>query len=284
MNSEASLLSRLLKGFPVKIIKEEFDITGLTQSEAIDGIVTTNSRDIILNFVHNNFNYLRQHVYVFDLNRTLPTNWRPVPRNLFSENTFKGYQVSNLIFNVKYNLINVETGDKPELIFLLPVQVWVKNRKIIIKINTLERNANDYFEDRVFLRSRDIDDDAIILGIKNSLPAGTTFVSCDLNRGIKSLLEDDFIDLRYVKFKKSSSTATETMDEEFTLKNKYPDLYREIIATPLEKTVVKLITDAADTLISHFNIEAGKGRMAFVKFPKTNDALPELIELILSAN
>jgi len=284
MNDQILLMVRMLKTFPVKVLKDYFDISGKHQNDTINEIIETYSFEQIFEFVYTNFGYLRQHIHVFDLNKEITVKWTPCPNEFKKEEVFNNYKVYNLIFNASYKVINISTGEIDELIFHLPVQIWLNKLKFIVRINTLERNPNDYYEEKVIVTNKDLNEDLIINKIKNSLPQGITFVTCDLNKGIKALWEEDFIDCHSIRYRKPNSVSTEVMDEDDTLKNKYPELYKQIMLSPIDNNLFKILGENGDKIISHFKIEPTTGKLSFVKFPANTDSIADLLEIILSKN
>ena len=286
MNTEKSISSRLLEAVPAKIIKENFDLKGFNQKDAISEVANIYSQNDIRNFVFENFGFLHQHIYIFDLNTQIPQNWSPEARFLYSNNHDGNIKNFNLIFRVNFNLFNPAAGGEQELIFDCPVRLTIKNQKFILKISTLERNVNKYFPHQVYGLNKNLSESDIITLTRDMLPAGCAMVNSDLNKGVKYLWAKDFFDAGYIKHKKAKSIATQAMDEDNLLKKIYPKEYLEIIKDPLDRSIFLIIDKNVDIsdYISRFLIEPTRGKIIITRFADRNESVNNLIEKILEHN
>lgn len=283
MNNERNLLKRLLKAYPVRVLKDVFDITGLSQNEVIEEVLNSNSTMIIKNFAFTNFSHLRQHVYIYNITGVMDNNWicdNDVYHN--QKNIAPKSRTINLLFKATYKVFNPQTTAIEDILFYTPVQIRIINTKLIISINIQERDATSFFQGVVYSVSKDMLDDEIINYIVARMSLTAALTRTDINKGIKQLWEENFIDAASVKFKKARSTSIEIMDEEFTLKTTMPDVYNSLLNAPLQKNIFKLLE--RDDIISHFTTEPSIGRLSFTKFPETINSIPELIDLILKRN
>lgn len=104
-----------------------------------------------------------------------------------------------------------------------------------------------------------------------------------MNKGAKQIWDDGVVDCKYVKYKKSHSVTTEQMDEEFTLKTKYPNVYNEIVQTPLNRTIFKKMNQN-DDICTHFTLDPTKGFLTFSIYPENLNQIQNVITKILSSN
>jgi hypothetical protein len=283
MNSDRNLLKRLLKAYPVKVLKDVFDITGLSQNEVIDEVLNTNSVLIVKNFAFTNFSHLRQHVYIYNITGVMDNAW--ICDNEVYHNqtvTTPTNRILNLFFKATYKVYNTQTNAIEDVLYYTPVQIKIINTKLIISINIQERDATSLFQVNTYPISKDMLDDEIIKYIVERMPLTASLTRTDINRGIKQLWEEDFIDAASVKFKKARSTSMEVMDEEFTLKVSMPDVYNTLLNAPLQKNIFKVLE--REDIISHFTTEPTIGKLSFTKFPDNINSIPELINLILIRN
>ena len=276
------LLFRLLKTFPVRILKQYFDISELRQENLIKKIVSNFSKSQIIDFSFNNFGYLKQHIYIVSPNKEIKPDWTPVPRNYINNALLEEKKVHNLLFTTVYDVFNATKNRKESVYFYVPVQIRKYEKYLVLSVNILERSLSNLEGDNLVLLTKRIDEQTYIEEIKKSLPKGTTFVASDLNKGIKTLWENDYIDAAYVKFKKSKSTSTEAMDEANTLKVIYPEIYKKIMESPIDKEVLSTLHEKIG--IKRFSIEPSRGKISINRFSETNTAIVELVNLILSKN
>lgn len=286
MNTEESISSRLLEAAPSKILKQEFGLVGVNQKDAITEVVDNNNQNIIRNFIFDNFGYLHQHIFIYDLNNPIPGNWSPDRSILHSTAHSGNNRIFNLLFRIKYSLFNPAAGGVQELIFDCPVQINIKDEIFIIKISTLERTVGKYFPQQVYAMGKDMDESNIISLIKNMLPAGFNLETCDLNKGVKYLWDKDFVDAGYIKHRKSKSIATQAMDEDNLLKKIYPLEYIEIIKDPLDRSIFLVIDKTIDIsdYISRFSIEPTRGKITITRYADKNESVNNLLEKIIDNN
>lgn len=276
------LLFRLLESFPVRIMKHHFGISELKREALIKEIIKTFSEANILNFCFDSFGYLKQHIYIVSPNKEIKSNWIPVPENFVSTISLNGKKHHNLMFTVVYDVFNATKNKKEHINFYLPVQIRKFENYLVLSINILERSLSNYTGDNLIVLTKRLDENVYIDRIKKSLPKDITFVSSDLNKGIKSLWEEDYVDAAYVKFKKSKSTSTETMDETNTVKVIYPEIYKKIMASPIDKEVLNVLHKGEG--IRRFSIEPSRGKISVNRFSENDTAVIELVNLILSKN
>ncbi|WP_167607417.1 hypothetical protein [Gaetbulibacter sp. S0825] len=273
----------MLKSYPVKSLKEHFELTGLKQEDLISDVINSESESDILNFATVNFGFLHQHVYVFSINNSIPSTLNLAGGNIFSDTTTNGVREIFLTIDTAYTFFNPHSGQQEELVFRCPVMIRATTSQVILSINILERNVNNYFQHRVFMTGKDIEDNDIIERLNTAFGSSVTITNIDLTDGIKYLWEDDFIDAAFVKFKKSVSTTTESMDEENTLKEHMPDVYAQITGAPLDKNVFRIKRDVV-SFMPTFAIEPRKGKLAFTRFPNRVESIQNLVDLILTNN
>lgn len=273
----------MLKSFPVKSLREYFDLTGLRQDDLIDNIIRSQSPEDIMIFAFEQFGYLHQHVYIYDINTNISDVFNLAGGAVISDIVVGNKRSLDLIFTTQFSFFNTATFNQEQLTFKCPVRLEVTGRMVVIKINILERNINNYFEHKVFSIGRSVEDDNIIGRIRAALGDTIILTPKNLTKGVKDLWNNNIIDAAYVKFKKSKSTTTESMDEEHTLKDSLPDVYAEITGAPLEKNVFRVKVDVEE-LITIFAIEPQIGKMMVSRFPNQIDGVDKLLNMIIEKN
>lgn len=66
MNTERNLSKRLLKLFPVKMLKEHYNSEHVSD-ELFDEVLNNNIKAVIDTFAYVNLEHTKQHIYIFDL-------------------------------------------------------------------------------------------------------------------------------------------------------------------------------------------------------------------------
>jgi hypothetical protein len=286
MNSREQIMTRLLRLFPKENIKEYFGEKAIKKDELMLAVVQATTDPEILEFVHENFDYTKQHVYIYSCNipdfGILPIQLMPCPTTKTVDGDVAGY---HSLFGVTYHVYFQEPERRPaDLVFQWPIRILISHNLMIINFTILEKNIQSYFTDATVLTTRKTVDEKHILGlvVGNLANIGIPVLH-DLNKGIKELWERDIIDAIEVQYKKSASKAKEIMDEEYTFKQKYPEQYREAILSPLNKSIFKFLTNTGD-YCDHFTVDPSNGEITFPTFSKTKEQTQNVIRKILEFN
>lgn len=282
MNTNRSITFRQLDKFSIYHLKENFNSDKVRKNNVIDDILNQNSNNVLQNFIFDNFGALKQHIYMFRLNHPIPNNWTSDENNLISIVQEGNTTTFNLAFNSNTNVFSFESNQMESVVFRIPVRLIIQDDIVTIKINKQESQVSKYFNFPVKFLNKVTSEKDILDMIKESLPDGITFIPLDLNRGIKRMWEDDYIDSFYSSFKNDSSTSTETMDEHMLLKEKYPELYESIKHKPINRSMFTILDN--QSLIPNFVISPLSGIVSISTYPKSIDAIDELLDMILNFN
>ncbi|WP_298143911.1 hypothetical protein [Flavobacterium sp.] len=240
INSVDEVYKRMIKAFSVGTIKEIFNLTEYKerQQQLVNRIVETNTKAQIETAIFNNFSLLKQHVYVYNYIGVLPANYMSANPYLKSINKVNNnHTIYNFLFPTTFAFFNKGTNEVNSIDFIIPVQIHKNGTKLLVFTNILERNLASIISDKVVAVTRDVKDDTILNNfVESTIQHKVQLTKCDLNRGIKKLWADDEVDAFKVKFKKHNSTSSEIMDEDKLLKKDMPDVYKELIKTPLIQT------------------------------------------------
>jgi len=143
--------------------------------------------------------------------------------------------------------------------------------------------SSHFADNRAVVKVDKVNDESIVIETINQHFNGLMPSVCDLNRGIKHLWDDDIVDSKYAKWKKNRSTTTETMDENYTLKNQYPVIYQDLINSPLRKMIFKYLPDD-EQLPDHFTIDPGNGQISIPLYPNNENQNKNVVTEIISNN
>jgi hypothetical protein len=288
MNSSIDLLSRLLKLYPVKLIKNFFNPESSNQAEIIPEIIGANTEKAIKDFACENHDSTKQHIFLFTLNnKFIKDNFVEgdfpfsIDTQLLTNNVYK----FKLLPVIDFNVVILNPFEEATLKFYQPVTVCLNDKHLIIQTTIMEKNMDSYFPEarRVVDVKKANSEEYIVEKILEYFSIQYTVTKNDLNRGIKDLWRNDVIDSKYAKWKKERSTTTEAMDEEYTLKEQYPEIYENLMLSPLGKTVFKYKLDD-DLIIKHFTADPTKGWLSFATYPENQNQIDNVINKILSSN
>lgn len=286
MNSRHEITSRLLGLFPKQVIARAFGGKKAKKDELLTDIARGLEEQDILNFVHDNIDFTRQHVYFFthDIRKLgdLPTKLVSGKLGLVQGD---GIIVEYFgLYDVSYTVFLQDPYEPVSLLFKCPLRLILNKDLLGIHFTILEKNLQSYFGDRKVLTTRRaIEEKDIIDLVVNELGKHGTINSCDLNKGIKELWDHDYIDALEIQYRKDRSTSKEVMDEEYTFKQQYPELYKEAMLMPLVKVLFKFLVDR-DKYCNHFVIEPTLGKITFPVSPKEKEHNLNVIRKILEFN
>ena len=298
MNSASEILERLLKLYPVKIVKEHFqNLDGSKQSEQLPEVVKKYPASAIEQFAFDNIGYTKQHVYIFRLNKKFDrTTFKraefPIAiksEGKFDSDKFYKNKFTNYVFLcfpvIEYDVSLLNPLSQERVNFIQPTRVVISGQNVVVQTTIMEKKLDSYFpaNRKVIDVIKRNGEDQFIGQIIKFFQKDYYIQSCDLNKGVKNLWHHDVVDSRYAKFKKSKSTTTETMDEEYTLKAQYPEIYKEIMAAPMNKTVFRYLR-GDDKFSRTFMVDPSQGELSMAIFPENPDQIWNVINEILAGN
>lgn len=287
MNSHSDLYKRLLKLYPVKVVKDVFNPQGSTQTEIIPEVVAAQTPAAIRQFANDNHNYTKQHIFLYKLNTSFKRpgfNFNGIPFDPESEIIEDGGYVFKFLPTVNYDVTLGGPYEETQIEFYQPTTLIIRGDKVIIHSTIMEKNLESYFGGRKVYEAKKTDgEDYFVSLLIQNIETFYQVEALDFNKGIKALWHNDDIDSKYAKWKKSHSTSTENMDEEFTLKEKYPELYAELVKAPLSRTIFRNKT-GLEEINSHFSADPTKGTVTISIYPDDLEQTKNVINKILASN
>lgn len=285
MNNDRNLLKRLLRLYPIKLVKESFSESGNAE-EAIEAISGNFQPTEIKNFAKNNYLLTRQHIYIFSLNSNYsPSDLNQFPLEIVNSSVNENEYFYFCLPKIRYEITLYNPLEEAILEFLQPVVIRIINNKVFIHVTKIEKTVSAYFPfDRYAVRRGQTNTESKSVElITDFLDYKFGLTRLDINKGIKTIWDNDFIDGRKVQWRKNSSVTTETMDEDFLFKQKYPAEYIEMTSKPLVKTLFKYIKED-DYLCDTFDSDPTNGLLNIPKFPKNANQILNVIAEILTYN
>lgn len=285
MNDREDIMSRLLKLFPKNLVRVSFKSGIKNKDTFYEDIINNSTNDEIIKFAYNNLTFTKQHVYVFSHNFK---NIKDLPKNILNKDEIRKEENGVIeyfnLFDVKYFIYLLNPYDSIELLFKWPIYIKITNNLIFIHCTILERNIQSYFEGRSILTTKkSIEDKEIIELILGILRFYGDIETCDLNKGTKEIWKKDIVDALEIQYQKSKSVTRETMDEECTFKQQYPEQFNQAILTPLIKVAFIFLTEK-EKYSDHFGIEPCSGKIIFPTFSKKKEELTNVIQTIIQFN
>jgi hypothetical protein len=293
MNNQKDLLKRLINLYPVKIIKDYFGIKG-HYDDLSKQIVDSNAAVDIFKFAVDNINYSRQHVYIFDLDpRFNPSKFslEDFPLEIKKQNNLGSILLIYSMPLVQFDISILNPYEETIIKFYQPIKIKISSKHLIFQVTTLEKDLSHYFKgaggtnrrvvDSKRKNGEDVSMNSVIEFLRNKY--NYTSAKSDIHKGIKKLWRDGVIDSKYVKHKRSRSTSSEAMDEDFTFKDTYPQEFEDLMQHPLIKTLFKYKKDDK-LLCEHFHADPINGQIGVSSFAENIDQIEKTINEIIRFN
>lgn len=286
MNTQRDISKRLLKLYPVKVLKENFNTTSISD-DLYNEILNGNTKEIIESFSYVNLEHTKQHIYIYNIGQA-PTlndlNINGFPIDVVHYISLNGVTSITVSPIVEFRVILTNPFEETYLRFHQPIQIVLNNSHLIFYATILEKNMSNYFEQsRKVINAVKVNDEKTLIEQVCAHFVRLNPSICDLNRGIKQLWANDIVDSKYAKWKKDRSTTTETMDENYTLKSQYPDVYQNLVNAPLKKMIFKYIGND-EVLPEHFTVDPSEGQISIPLFSKNQNQNKNVVREILSNN
>jgi hypothetical protein len=281
-------LNRLLNIFPVAAMRAQWKIGGRTKLDVIDGVIAKIHTANITDFVEKSMGLTKQHIYLYehDLKRLadLPSN---VLTNFGPDKVHRTNTTIEFFYLIPLEFRYV-AGSPPEegsIDFPWPVRFVFRKGIVEAHLTTMEKDLEAYLEDLtpVYSVHRDIEDRDILEDFRKTLDRTTTLVSLDINRGVKHLWANNFIDAPRAAWKSAVSTKIDAMDGQYMVKRDDPNEYAQAIACPLLKTIFKVLAPGVnwpEVLL----IDATGGEISIPRYSNDPTAIENVIGEILRHN
>jgi len=280
-------LARLLNLYPVDLLRATWDLNNLHKDQAVARIVKDSPEPAILDFAAKHHPCTRQHVYLFDLaspvENGFPSN--PIGGNIAPviRRVVGGRREYFFCVDLKFAIVLLNVPRHDHIEFKWPIFILAEDRVLQIKFTTMEKDLGAYFDGApVSVRVRSVDEKSIIQSVKETLSPTWEPSPMDINKGIKALWEQDFMDSPQAQWKNAKSTTIETMDEHLMIKRERQDVYNTLVNAPLLKTQFQVRDD--ESPVSRFVVDAGSGIIKFPKFSMRPEGTTDVIAKILELN
>jgi hypothetical protein len=161
---------------------------------------------------------------------------------------------------------------------LWPLRIEYLEQATIVSFIVLERDVSYLFDRETVSVRRHPEEKDVIMGV-----CALGYQALDLNKGVKALWTDDFMDAFKAKVKKARSTTTEAMDSERGIKANEPDLYRQMLRLPMFETMFR-VGDDMDNSVKVFQINPTHGIIRMTRYTEEAGDSDEIINQILAKN
>jgi hypothetical protein len=286
MNSARELLKRLLNLYPIKSIKEHFNLTG----NAIDVIEVISAKPIndIKSFAFSHHDHTKQNIHLFELGRTFVKANMPngFPFSIEKDNVVNGEYIFLILPKTTYSVYLSNPMAKPDIIFYQPVIIRIKQKSLVIQFTKLKKDVNSYFpEARDAKKAAEVntEDDTLKAILEYFTDNYNSVEVNDFNKGLKHIWAGDQIDCHKIHRTNAHSVALETMNGTLTFKEQYPEDYKRIITKPIGISIWKYML-ADSYFCEGFTLNPTEGFIGITSSPKLSNQVNNVLTKILEHN
>lgn len=266
---------RLLELFPLATLRESWNHKGRKEEICYAAAADTSPEQMvkIAKFVEDHMGCCKQHIYVYtnDGSAALPDEITDGEKVLEVDGKRALY-----LARVSYAVVLRNPLEETTLEFLWPVRVSITPEYLVIRFVVLEKNTSSYFDRPAYVARKSVNEKNIIASF---LSPGTN--PADINKGIKKLWADGYIESTRSDYKKPYSTSSERMDEERGIKEHYPEIYAIMQEAPLYLTLFEFSDDRNS--VESFSTDPSNGIIGFTSYSAHGDT-DVILEKILSNN
>jgi hypothetical protein len=262
---------RLLELFPVAVLRKGFEIVGTKDNiaaDVADDVGPDQIQKIIL-FVEKNLGCCKQHVYVF------PDE--PVPEDVFNVERVSVTDAQGLFLaKERYSVFVPDPLRMEQISFLWPIKVERIAGYLVVRFIVLEKNVSALFGEAAKVTGKLLTEEGILdsWGLTENLRV-------DLNKGIKQLWQDDWMDCFRGQYKKAFSTSLEKMDGNRSIKKEYSAIYKDMMVSPIHTSGFRISDDALK--LDVFSVNPTEGTIGFPTYSQPGDS-DAIIRKILESN
>jgi len=273
-------IDRLLSLFPAARLKEKWAEVKGKKHDLSSAIAEQRDHPKMVEFLDENLDCCKQHVYIFSPPRTL--NQLPNANITGAERVSFDNKRALYLIKVKFDLILRNPVEEASIEFIWPFRVDIMQKRLVVRFIVLEKNLSSYFGDRpTSAVRRSIEEDSILGEIKGWFNG--ELEPMDLHKGIKALWKNGFMDASRTRYKKPLSTALEIMDEGKGIKEYYYDLYLVLLKSSLSSTLFQR-KPSQRCGVTVFWIEAANGEVDFPRYTEKRGDTDFVIEEIIRNN
>jgi hypothetical protein len=276
----------LLNLYPVEAVRDRWPVAKGEDLAAHVGRIADNEPDAdIIAFARDRFHITKQHVYLF------PFANRRLPNHYLLENNLHEERPNNAQFLIHdLQLDTFVLTDPPEMLtrhLPWPIKIEVVDGVLLARFVIMEQDAAHAHQRRT-VTQRTSDDRALAFHIAHELsPDNKPIPPLDLNEGVKTLWDRDWIDALRAQWLGADSTDIRTMNKGVYLKRQPRGrgrrVYEEIMASPILKSVFAAFEPFSES-IEKFACDPTGGVLYFTRYCRNNESTDNVIREILRAH
>lgn len=276
-NASEEEVARLLALFPVARLRAAWgNIESETKEVLCEKIAASATRPQIATFVDSTFGVCKQHIYLFT-----HAGAPQLPGTMQDGQRIKHRPQSALyIVESITDVVQLDPYEDASIRFLWPIRVDIIDAHVAVKFVVLEKNIDSYFERQTLTRSHGVAEETILSGII----ADMMLLGVDIHKGMKHLWNAKFMDCYVTKYKKSKSSAVETVNrgERKGIRENDPELFKLLMKSEMRSSLFSI--EDANAGVSKVSIDPSAGRLAFLQYSANEEAVDDVVRKILQNN
>jgi hypothetical protein len=275
-NAQPQDVKRLLDSFPVSTLRDAWPSVKGTKEEICFAAAHDGNFEKIVTFMQQNFGRCRLHIYVLEPKESAPDPLSAIPdaEVLHVDGSGRTIVLTKAVFSIFLK----DPLEENTVEFLWPMRIERFASYLLFSFMVLERNPCVYFDRDCYQSARSIDERGIVRNLES-----LGFTRVDLQKGIKMLWDENFIDSCRTRYKKPMSTATEHMDEELGIKEHNPELYEQLQSATLFATLFQ-VAPGSDCSVETFQVDPSVGYIAFPRYTDGAGDSDNVVHRILEKN
>jgi hypothetical protein len=284
----AQARERLLNLYPAHTLRSAWTLGNVTKEKAVEELAKTKSTSDVNDFAFEHIPLTKQHVHLLEPSPAF--NMSALPTVTIDEGPIlqrAGRSEAQFFYlpDLRFEIVFLDSLNRQYIDFKWPILIDVRRDLLQVKFTTIEKDLRTFFHgERVTVSRRSVDEKAILHLIEDQFRASSHGLRpLDINKGIKALWAQDYIDSQEARWKKSRSTANEVMDERFFLKRDLPDMYDAVRRAPILKAEFEFMKDR-ERYVPHFVVEANNGVLRFPLYSNRRESTLDVIAKILELN
>lgn len=282
-------LQTILDLFPHDVLQEDWQIKGKKEEICLE-VSGRRNFDEMAEFIHKNFDYCRQHIYIFktgsDLNELLEFSIEDLDE-IHSSVGDESVVVRTFVTKHRIKvIIDTEPLQREEIEFILPLQIEYFGEYVLLRFVTFERNYHTFFKGvNVIPIGKKDDREKEIIGklVVESIPKKISLVKADLHKGVKDLWESGWMYSIKINFKDSKSSNTKNMNDNKGVRVHSPEDYDKIKDLLLGKCYF-VIEESEGKKLLGFTVDCSEGFIAFTSYSRNLGDYNYVVKEILKHN
>lgn len=287
LNLGQERLERLLDLYSVQKLSHHFTTKERTKDSLIRKILESSSQEDIVNFARHYHATTKHHIHLFDFPGAVADSMPDDPLDglpylEWSEKKSERREWFYLLL-LSYNVYLREPVEMVKAEFVWPVHIACTKNSMQIRFTIMEKNMPARFPPARIIKSEKVLDERLLTKRVQQSQVFASLSPTDLNRGIKSMWNDQLIDAPSVQWKKARSTTRQVMDGDYLVRRDDIALYNDIVDKPLMAATYKWTGDK-QLSIDHFSADASSGQLTFRTYSDEDTGAAYVVREILERN